>query len=232
MNKKALQKISYGLYIVCSEIENKANGQIANAMMQITAEPPTIALSINKQNYTHEIILKSEKFTVSVLDNDTPMSLIGTFGFKCGRTVNKMENVTCIQQESMIPIITDHTLAYIEARLINQIDVGTHTIFVGEVTNADLLSDSEPMTYHYYHEVKGGLSPKNAPTYVGTQSTKQKKKEENSMDKYVCTVCGYIYDPEEGDPDNGVKPGTAFEEIPNDWVCPICGAEKEAFEKQ
>jgi len=200
--------------------------------MQITAEPPTIAVSINKENFTYELISKSKKFTISILDKQTPMSLIGIFGFKCGRTVNKMEHVTCIQKESMIPIVTDHTTAYIEVRLINKIDVDTHTVFIGEVTNADLITDKEPMTYEYYHNVKGGLSPKNAPTYVGTQSKKEQNKEEKTMDKYVCTVCGYIYDPEQGDPDNDVKPGTAFEDVSEDWVCPVCGAGKEAFEKQ
>jgi len=200
--------------------------------MQITAEPPTIAVSLNKKNYTHELILQSKKFTISILDENTPMSLIGTFGFKCGRTVDKMQHVTCIQKETTIPIITDHTIAYIEARLINRLDVATHTIFVGEVKNADLLTDGKPMTYEYYHNVKGGLSPKNAPTYLGAQSKNKSKTEEKTMDKYVCTVCGYVYDPEEGDPDNGVKPGTSFEDISDDWVCPICGAEKEAFEKQ
>lgn len=232
MNKKALQKISYGVYIICSEFHKKANGQIANAVMQITAEPPTIAVSINKENYTHEIIKQNKKFTISILDKDTPMSLIGTFGFKCGRTIDKMQHVTCIRKETLTPIITDHTIAYIEAKLINHLDVGTHTIFIGEVENTDLLSNAEPMTYEYYHKVKGGLSPKNAPTYQGAQSRKELKMEEKTMDKYVCTVCGYVYDPEEGDPDNGVKPGTPFEEVSEDWLCPICGAEKDAFEKQ
>jgi flavin reductase (DIM6/NTAB) family NADH-FMN oxidoreductase RutF/rubredoxin len=232
INQLALQKISYGLYIVSSENNQKSNGQIVNAVMQITAQPPTIAVSINKNNYTHEIITKSKHFSVSILDKDTPMSLIGTFGFKCGRDVNKMEYVTCIQGKNQIPIITDHTTAFIEAKLINQLDVGTHTIFVGEVTNADMLTGEEPMTYDYYHEVKGGLSPKNAPTYVGEQSKKQESMEVKKMDKYVCTVCGYIYEPEQGDPDNGVAPGTAFEDVPEDWVCPICSAGKEAFEKQ
>jgi len=172
MDKKALQKISYGLYIICSEHNKKANGQIANAVMQTTAIPPTVAVSINKKNYTHELISKSNKFTLSILDDETPMSLIGTFGFKCGRTINKMEHVTCIQNKTLIPIITDHTIAYIEATLINQFDVGTHTIFIGEVKNAELLTDAEPMTYDYYHTVKGGLSPKNAPTYLGVQPKK------------------------------------------------------------
>lgn len=232
MNNKALQKISYGLYIICSQHNNKANGQIANAIMQITADPPTLAASINKENYTYEIISKSNKFTISILDKETPMSLIGTFGFKCGRTTNKMEHVTCIQNKSMIPIITDHTIAYIEVTLISKIDVGTHAIFIGEVRNAELLTDAEPMTYEYYHTVKGGLSPKNAPTYQGAPSKIEKNMEEKTMDKYVCTVCGYIYDPEQGDPDNDVKPGTAFDQVPDDWVCPVCGAGKDAFEKQ
>jgi ferric-chelate reductase [NAD(P)H] len=144
-------------------------------VIQITAEPPTIAVSINKENFTYELISKRKKFTISILDKQTPMSLIGTFGFKCDRTVDKMEQVTCIQEESMIPIVTDYTTAYIEVRLINKIDVGTHTVFIGEVTNADLITDKEPMTYEYYHNVKGGLSPKNAPTYVGTQSKKETK---------------------------------------------------------
>jgi rubredoxin/flavin reductase (DIM6/NTAB) family NADH-FMN oxidoreductase RutF len=200
--------------------------------MQITAEPPTLAVSINKENLTHELITQSKKFTISILDKQTPMSLIGTFGFKCGRTIDKMEHVTCIQKETRVPIVTDHTIAYIEATLINKMDIGTHTIFVGEITNADLLTDNEPMTYGYYHHVKGGLSPKNAPTYLGEQAKKEPNKEEKTMDNYVCTVCGYIYDPEQGDPDNGVKPGTAFEDVPEDWVCPVCGAGKEAFEKQ
>ena len=232
MNRLALQKISYGLYIVSSEYNKKSNGQIVNAVMQITSQPPTIAVSINKKNYTHEIITKSKQLSVSILEKNTPMSLIGTFGFKCGRTIKKMEHVTCIEGENNIPIITDHTIAYIEARLINKLDVGTHTIFVGEVTNANMLTEEKPMTYDYYHEVKGGLSPKNAPTYVGNQSKKQEILEVKKMDKYVCTVCGYIYEPEQGDPDNGVAPGTAFEEVPEDWVCPICSAGKEAFEKQ
>ncbi|MDG6218610.1 MAG: flavin reductase [Candidatus Thermoplasmatota archaeon] len=232
MNKKALQKISYGVYIICSEHKKKTNGQIANAVMQITADPPTIAVSINKDNYTHELITKSRKFTISILDKNIPMSLIGTFGFKCGRTIDKMQHVNCIHKETMIPIITDYTIAYIEAKLINHLDVGTHTIFIGEVENTDLLNNKEPMTYEFYHEIKGGLSPKNAPTYQGVQPIKESKKEEKTMDKYVCTVCGYVYDPEKGDPDNGVQPGTPFEQVSEEWVCPICGAEKDAFEKQ
>ena len=97
--------------------------------------------------------------------------------------------------------------------------------------DAEVLSEEKPMTYEFYHKVKGGYSPKTAPTYSGAVD-KETKKEEMKMDKYVCKVCGYTYDPEKGDPDNGVAPGTKFEDIPEDWTCPVCGARKVDFEKE
>ena len=90
------------------------------------------------------------------------------------------------------------------------------------------------MTYEYYHEVKGGLSPKTAPTYYKEIDKAKEiiKKEEEKMDKYVCTVCGYVYDPEKGDPDGGIAPGTKFEDISDEWVCPLCGVGKNDFKKE
>lgn len=231
MNPKALHKISYGLYIVCSKKEDKKNGQIANAIFQVTAEPQTAAISINKKNLTHEYIEKSKTFTVSVLSQEAPMKFIGTFGFKSGRDIDKFENIKYKLTKSGIPVILDYTLACFEAEVFDQINVGTHTIFIGKVVDAEVLSDGKPMTYEYYHEIKGGYSPKTAPTY-SSMVDKPNKKEEKKMDKYVCDVCGYVYDPEKGDPDNGVEPGTAFEDIPEDWVCPVCGAGKDAFSKE
>ena len=232
MNPKALHKISYGLYIICSKNGEKTNGQIANALFQVTAEPPTIAVSINKQNLTHEYITKSKTFSVSVLDENTSMNLIGTFGFKTGKNIDKFKEYSYKIGKTKCPIIEEHTIAYFEAKVINQIDVGTHTIFIGEIVEAEILSDQKPMTYEYYHKVKGGYSPKTAPTYVADMDKPKEKKEEKKMDKYVCDVCGYVYDPEKGDPDNGVEPGTAFEDLPADWVCPVCGATKSEFSKQ
>jgi len=233
MDKKTFHKISYGLYIVCSKNGEKTNGQIANALFQVTSEPPTIAVSINKQNLTHDYITKSKVFTVYILDKKTPLTLIGTFGFKSGRDIDKFKNVNFKLLATQVPIILDNTIGYLEADVINTIDAGTHTIFIGKITDAKLLTKESVMTYEYYHEVKGGYSPKSAPTYFSDIDKKtEKKKEDVKMDKYVCTVCGYIYDPAKGDPDSGIAAGTAFEDIPNDWVCPICGAGKDAFEKQ
>ena len=233
MNPKTLHKISYGLYVICSKKDNKINGQIANALFQVTSKPPTIAISINKQNLTHEFIEKSKVFTVSILSEDTPMSFIGNFGFKSGRNIDKFKEVNYKNEKNKVPIVLDNAIGCITAKVIDKIDVGTHTVFIGSVDEAETLSDETPLTYEYYHKVKGGFSPKTAPTYSSIVDKKIKiEKEEEKMDKYVCKVCGYVYDPKVGDPNNGVEPGTKFEDIPDDWVCPVCGAEKNQFEKE
>ncbi len=231
MNRKTLHKISYGLYVVCSKKGQQYNGQIANALFQVTSEPPTIAVSINKENLTHEYITESKALTISVLSEKTPMTFIGNFGFKSGRDIDKLKNTTYKMGTTKIPIVTDYSLAYIEVKVIDKIDVGTHTIFIGNVIEGDITTDDTPLTYEYYHKVKGGISPKTAPTYSSVVD-KIKKTEVKKMDKYVCTVCGYIYDPEKGDPDSGISPGTKFEDIPDDWVCPVCGAGKDDFKNE
>ena len=227
MNLKALRNISYGLYVVSSRKGDRFNGQIANTVIQVTSEPPTVAVCINKQNLTHEFITQSRIFSASMLSQDTPLSFIGHFGFKSGRELDKFKDVNHRLGESNAPIVLDHTLAYLEAKVINQLDVGTHTIFIGELVGADVLKEGEPMTYAYYHEVKRGTTPKTAPSYI-----EERKEVASKMAKYRCTVCGYVYDPELGDPDGDIKPGTPFEAIPDTWVCPVCGASKDQFEKE
>ena len=226
MNLKALHSCSYGLYVISSREGDRLNGQIANTVFQITSQPPTIAVSINKQNLTHEFISKSKVFTASILSQDTPLSFIGHFGFKSGREVDKFKDINYRLGETEAPIILDHTIGYLEAKMINQVDVGTHTVFIGEIVGADVIKEGEPMTYAYYQQVKRGTTPKTAPSYI-----EERKETVSKMAKYKCTVCGYIYDPEAGDPDGGIKPGTPFEQIPDDWVCPVCGASKDQFEK-
>ena len=226
MNTKALYDISYGLYVVASKMGDKFNGQIANTVIQVCSEPVKISVAINKNNYTHEFITNSKAFSVSILAKDTPLSFIGDFGFKCGRDVDKFKTINFKLSENGLPVVTDNALSYLETRVINEVDVGTHTLFIGELIGAEVLQEGEPMTYAYYHQVKRGTTPKSAPSYV-----EEKKEEKSEMAKYKCTVCGYIYDPAVGDPDGNIKPGTPFEDIPDDWVCPVCGASKEDFEK-
>ncbi|MCK5772992.1 MAG: flavin reductase [Thermoplasmata archaeon] len=169
MKEKTLHKISYGVYVVCSKFEGKENGQIVNTLFQVTAEPEVIAISVNKKNLTHEIIENSGVFSASIMSEETSMKFIGTFGFKSGRDIDKFDGVQYRYGKLDVPIITEHSLAYLEARVINSVDLGSHTIFMGEVVDMEPLGDGNPMTYNYYHNVKGGLSPKTAPTYIAKE---------------------------------------------------------------
>jgi len=226
MDKSALFKISYGMYVVTSKSKEKINGQIANTLFQITSEPATVAVSINKQNLTHEYIEESGIFAVSVISEEATMQFIGNFGFKSGREINKFENTKYKILSTGAPIVTDFCIAGLEFKVTQKVDVLTHTIFIGELVDAEVYSDKEMMTYSYYHLIKKGKSPKNAPTYQA--EVKQEKREDN-LKKYKCDVCGYVYDPKTGDPDGGIAPGTPFDMIPDSWVCPICGAGKSEF---
>ncbi len=226
MNPVALYKISYGLYIISSKSGDKLNGQIANTVNQVTASPEQIAIALNKENLTHDYVLESGVFSASILSQEAPMELIGQFGFKTGRDVKKFADIQYKTGQTGAPIVLDHTISYLDAELVSTMDVGTHTIMVGKVIDAEVLNEKEPMTYAYYHLVKGGISPKNAPTYQAPSTTTAA---DSSGTKFKCQVCGYVYDPENGDPDHGVGPGTTFDKLPTDWVCPICKATKDKF---
>lgn len=106
-------------------------------------------------------------------------------------------------------------------------DAGTHTDFIGELVGAEILREGTPMTYAYYHQVKRGTTPRTAPSYI-----EERKEAVPKMEKYRCRICGYIYDPELGDPEGDIEPGTPFEKLPEDWECPVCGASKDEFEKE
>jgi len=159
------------------------------------------------------------------------MKLIGQFGFKSGREIDKFQGIEFTKGKTGCPIVLISTLAFLEAEVQAMFDAGTNTVFLGKLVDAGILEKGEPMTYSYYHAVKKGRAPKTAPTYIGEEKEPVFKKENKKMEKWVCTICGYVYDPAVGDPDSGVAPGTAFEDLPDDWVCPICGATKDQFER-
>jgi flavin reductase (DIM6/NTAB) family NADH-FMN oxidoreductase RutF/rubredoxin len=235
MDLKALNLCSYGLYIVSARSGDRYNGQIVNTVFQVTAEPPTVAVSINKENLTHQYVSESGGFTVSILSTEAPMPFIGKWGFKSGRDIDKFKDTDYRIGTTETPIVLDHALAYLEAEVTKQVDVGSHTIFIGRVVDCEILKSGEPMTYAYYHQVKKGKTPKRAATYVkqddsGKAETEVTGREERKTMKYRCTVCGYIYDPAKGDPDSDIAPGTAFDDLPDDWVCPVCGVGKDQFE--
>ncbi|MCD6362921.1 MAG: rubredoxin [Synergistetes bacterium] len=226
MNSKAFYKLSYGLYVVCSVKEGKLNGQIANTVFQVANNPLLLAVSLNKKNLTHEYIKLTGVFSVSVLSKDTPLRFIGHFGFRLGRDFDKFSEggYKYTIGKTGAPVILDNSLAFFEAELIKNMDLGSHTLFIGRVLETDFIREGEPMTYAYYHEIKRGEIPEVAPSYV--------KEEVRRLAKYRCIICNYVYDPEKGDPDAGIKPGTPFEKLPDDWFCPVCGAGKDQFEKE
>lgn len=228
MDLTALFNLSYGLYVVSAKKGRQYNGQTANTVFQISADPPTIAVSINRQNLTHEYLTPDAFFTVSILAKEAPLDLIGRFGFKSGRDTEKFAGIDYKLSTGGIPYLTQYCLAYLEAKLIQRLDVATHTLFIGRLTEAVVLTPGEPMTYAFYHQVKRGVTPPSAPTHLA-QTNKESGPPATNNPKYECNVCGYIYDPALGDPDNGVEPGTAFADLPPDWVCPICGAEQTEF---
>lgn len=228
METNVLHFISYGMYIVSSVKDGKFNGQIANSLMQITNSPVTIAVSINKNTLTHEYMEKSGIFTVSILEKEASLRLIGKFGFKSGRNEEKFKDTKYEVLPSGVPVVTESALGYLEAKIVNKMDCGTYTVFLGEVVSSKTIKVGPVMTYDYYHQEKCGTTPEGAPTFI---STEQPQTQCTTAAKYRCVVCNYIYNPVLGDPDGGIPPGTAFEDIPDTWRCPICDVDKTNFVK-
>ena len=165
IDMKALFSMTYGMYIISTAADGKLNGQIANTAMQITADPVCIVTCLNKANLTTELIMKSRVFSVSVLEQDVPMTFIGQFGFKSGRDIDKFANVDHIIGETGAPMIKDWSVASFEAKVHDIMDLPTHILFVGEVVSAKYFKDASLLTYADYHIIKKGKSPKTAPTF-------------------------------------------------------------------
>ena len=232
MDLESLFKLNYPMCIVCSKKEGRFNGCIVNTVFQIVPEPPTVAFSINKESLTHEYITDSGVFTISVLAEGTPLEFIRKFGFRSGRDVDKFDQAEYKIGQTGVPIVLENAASCIEAEVVEALDVGTHTLFIGKITACQTIDDGKiPMTYTYYRDVKGGRTPRTAATYIDVKKARRTVKSRSpKMKKYKCLMCGYVYDPAAGDPDNNVEPGTAFEDLPDDWVCPECGVGKDEFE--
>lgn len=206
MNEKALYKLTYGLYIISSEDNGKVSGCVANTLQQVTSSPMQLAITLNKNNYTEQLIEKSGKFNGVVLTQNVDMDTIRRFGFQSGKDVNKYDGISFSYDALNIPYIKDHVAARFSCKVVSKLDLGTHVLFVGEVVDCDVVNDEEVMTYAYYHQVKNGATPKNAPSF----------QEEKTSGGWRCTICGYIYE---------------HDVLPDDFVCPWCKAPKDVFEK-
>lgn len=161
----ALARLSYGLYIVSSSDGEKLNGQLVNTVFQTTACPPGVAISLNKANLTHAYVEKSRLYCVSVLAQDTPMPFIGLFGFRSGRDMDKFKNRS-FKALGGCPAVTENAISAFTVAVDRAVDMGTHTLFMGEVTAAETLREGPPLTYDYYKTVKHGRTQKNATTFA------------------------------------------------------------------
>lgn len=224
MNTNIYRSMSYGVYVVSAMDNGRPTGCIANSIMQITSSPATVAVSINHDNYTNGCIAASGKFAFSILAENSDPGLIGNFGFQSGKDVNKFDTVAYEVVEG-VPVVKD-SCGYVVCKVINTMETSTHTVFLGEVIEGDVYEGAkDAMTYAYYHKVVKGKSPKNAPTYLPEDGKDQSPAQPETVSmaggetgksgtrKWVCQVCGYVY---EGD------------ELLADFTCPICkqGADK------
>ena len=181
MNPKAMHKLSYGLFVLTAQDENGRNtGCIINTAIQAASEPNTITICVNKANYTHDVILKTNKFNISMLSESATFDTFQHFGFQSGRDVDKFADFPdAARGENGLYYLTRGANMTISARVTEQVDLGSHTLFIGEVTDAAVLSDEPSCSYDYYR------------THIKSEKQAEKKK------GWVCTVCGYVYD---GDP--------------------------------
>lgn len=199
MDNNALFKLSYGLFVLTARQEQKDNGCIINTAIQITDAPKRIQICVNKQNLTHDMILQTGIFNVSVLSQDAVFWVFQHYGFQSGRDTDKFENIPAARTSNGVRYVQGCANAVISGKVINTVDCGTHTLFIADVTDAEILSDEPSMTYQYYFDY---VKPKPEPA---------------KQERWVCKICGYVY---EG------------EELPPDYVCPLCKHGAEDFEKQ
>lgn len=207
----ALQKLSYGLFVLTAQQGGLDNGCIINTAIQVTASPSMLLIAVNKQNYTHDMIYKTGKFNLSVLSTDVPFSVFQHFGFQTGRTTNKFANFSdCKRSENGLLYLDKYANSFFSASLVAVQDTPTHTIFTAKITEAKVLSTVPSVTYAYYFE---NIKPK-----VQTAPAAPKK---SSGKVWVCEICGFTYDEE--------KEGVPFAELPDTWVCPLCKHPKSDF---
>lgn len=202
MNEKiennALFKLSYGLYVLTAKDE-KDNGCIINTTLQVTSSPNRISVTVNKNNLTHDMIMKTKIFNVCPLTENAPFEIFKHYGFQSGKNTDKIiDNPNLTRSENGLFYLPACTNAFISGQVIDTVDLGTHTMFIADVTEAKVLNNEKSVTYEYYQE---NIKP---------------KKQDAPKKGYICKICNYVY---EGD------------ELPEDFVCPICKHGASDFEK-
>lgn len=220
IDTKAFRSMSYGLYIISAKNGDSLAGCVVNTFQQVTSKPARVSVAINKENFTTGAVLESGRFEATVLAESATMELIGRFGFKSSADIDKFSDTQHVFDEAGVPYVTEHAVAHVGARVIEAIDVGTHYLIVGEVECAEVLSDEAPMTYAYYHQVKGGKTPPKASSFDPNEGTAPSETAPKDVGKsrigWRCKLCGYVVE---------------MDELPEDFRCPMCGVGREMFER-
>ena len=201
MDKKALYKLSYGVFMLSTKVGSKVNGCITNTCMQVAGSPTRIAICVINTNYTCDLIKESGVFALTLLDQTAGFELIQHFGFQSGRDVDKFANLRLPEDVNGIPYLAWQACAVISGKVVNSLDLGTHTMFIAEVVDAKVLSEEAPLTYADYQD---HVKPK-----------KKETKEQRPIKGFRCRICGYVYE------------GAV---LPEDFLCPLCGHGPEDFE--
>ena len=240
---KAFRSLSYGLYIVTTQGESGHAGCVVNTFQQVTSSPAQAGIAINKENRTADALLQAGVFEVSVLAESAPMELIGRFGFHSSADIDKFADTAMAIDAEGVPYVAEHTVAHFCVRVKQTLDLGTHIYVMGEVVESGVLSAEQPMTYAYYHQVKGGKTPPKAssfepadepvvaapafapagepapaPAADASVPTVEPEAGKAPAAAWRCKVCGHI---EYGYPDG----------LPEDFRCPVCGVGREFFER-
>lgn len=202
MDNKALFKLSYGLYVLTAANSEKLNGCIINTAVQAAENPNLLSICVNKANYTCDMLKTGENFSVSVISQDADFELFKHFGFQSGKSADKFGDFKDFSLDTQgIPYVTKGTNAYISAKITKTQDLGSHIMFIGEIYDAKVLNDVASATYEYYFE---HIKPKPPKT------------EKSGETVWVCKICGYEY---------------KGEELPSDFICPLCKHPASDFEK-
>ena len=204
MDKKAMYKLTYGLFVLTANENGKDNGCIINTAIQAAGDPNQVSISVSKQNYTHDMIVRTGKFTVSSITEKADFSLFKRFGFQSGKDTDKFQGFDgWMRGINGVTYITESTNAYISVEVEKSVDLGSHTLFIGKVTDMEVLSDDKSVTYEFY---QSNIKPK--PEKVGNTP--------KGETVWRCIICGYEY---------------VGEELPEDFICPWCKQPASDFEK-
>ena len=201
MNKKALYSLSYGVFVLAGKAGDRVNACITNTCMQVANSPTRVAIAVINGNYTRELVQEGGVFCLTLLDQSCTMDTIRHFGMQSGRDVDKFAGIDYALDKNGVPYLPGQSCAYLSCRVLSSQDLGSHTLFIADVEDGDVLSSGEPLTYAYYQNV---LKPKTAPKVV-----------EKKIVGWRCKICNYVY---EG------------AELPADYMCPLCGHPAEDFE--